>query len=65
MNGGSTRRQSVVKVAYISVLIHSSARNNDRAAGGCWAKREVSSRLGETILSVTVTESPVIVSPLV
>lgn len=63
MNGESTRRQSVVKVAYIGVLIHSNARNNDRAAGGCWANRQVSSRLGEPILSVTVTESSVTVSP--
>ena len=63
MNGESTQRQFVVKVAYIGVLIHSSACNKDRAAGGCLGKWQVSSGLGEAVLSVTLTESPVIVSP--
>ena len=63
MNGESTQRQFVVKVAYIGVLIHSSACNKDRAAGGNWGKWQVRSRLGEAIRSVTLTESSVTVSP--
>jgi len=62
MNGESTQRQSVVEVAYIACLIHSSACNKDRATGGCPVKRQVSSRLSGTVLSVTLTESLVIVS---
>jgi len=49
MNGESTRCQCVIKVAYIGVLIHSSACNKDRAARGCWEKWQVSWRLGEAL----------------
>ena len=62
MNGESTQRQSVVEVAYIACLIHSCACNKDRTTGGCPVKRQVSSRLGGTVLSVTLTELLVIVS---
>jgi len=62
MNGESTQRQSAVKVAYISCPIYSSACNKDRTAGGCAVKRQVSSRLGEAVLSVTLTECSVTVS---
>ena len=56
MNGESTQRQFVVEVAYIACLIHSSACNKDRATGGCPVKRQVSSRLGGAVLSVTLTD---------
>lgn len=56
MNGESTQRQSVVEVAYIACLIHLCACNKDRAAGGCPVKRQVSSRLGGAVLSVTLTD---------